>query len=198
MTLDYYNQNSLRKYPFKDACSLQAGNGTRLPDDCFVDAQITAHLPDYQRAYLKQLSSDGTTLTIVVAPINFAGTSEYQSVTITKSVSSLVVYDTLVYDDRARLTVKLVVGPGFPLVAAQSFNWSFTIAEAEFASSAVPLYQPRVSALTVENVNTSNNQPTTLVTFDASHELVLQIGTNMVITGDDAGMQWSVEPGKGA
>ena len=196
MPLEYYNQNSLRKYPFKDTCSLLSDSGVRLPDDCLVDAQVTAHLPTYYRAYLKSFVSDGTTLTLQVACVSFDGTSEYEVITISQAVSGLVVHDTLTYAG-GNVTVRLVVGPGLAATATTPIDWAFTLAAAELAASAMPLFQTRVYSVSTENINTVNNQPVSVTTFDANQALVIKMGTNMVVTGDGSVMSWSVEPGAG-
>lgn len=196
MPLEYYNQNSLRKYPFKDSCSLVSNEQEQLLNDWFVDAQVTLHSPIYRRAYLTQISCDRATVQLHINATSFAGTDAVTVAVINVALTGGD-YET-VTGDTAAASVKLVIGPGLRAVASQAFTWTFPQANAEFAASSVLLFQPRVTAITAENIATSTNLPTTLTTFNASQPLVIEMGANMVIAGTPPlTMTCSVDAGKG-
>jgi len=195
MPLEYYNQNSFRKYPFKDTASLMTGAGTALPNDCFVDAQITAFNSVYTRAYLQRVASDTTTLELTVVLTNQAVNSS-QSFNITLQVTDLASGVSTASYNLAYGYVKLVFGDGMRPWAGESREATFNIDTAEFAASCVIPYSPQLHGLTVKTVETATNGSTVVHTYAGGSNVIVQPGYNLSFTGEDR-LKIAVEAGAG-
>lgn len=195
MPLEYYNQNSFRKYPFKDSVSLMTGSGEALPNDCFVDAQVTAFNSVYTRAYLQRVASDTDTLELTVVLTNQAGNSS-QSFDLTAQVSDLAEGVVVSGHDLSHGYVKLVFGGGMQIWAAEEQEATFNVDTAELAAGCVLPYSPQLHGLTVKTVETSTNDSSVVHTYTGGSNVVMQPGYNVNFTGEDR-LKLSVEPGAG-
>lgn len=198
MNLDYLNQNSLIRYPFKDGASLKSGSFV-LSNNVFLDLQLVI-LNGGVRAYLRRLVKGGGQIAMTFETTTDSGV-DHTIILINGLYSDFVVNDFVSYasDD---YRIKIVVGQGIlDLINGADFDVSFSLATAELTSSVVisnPPYVKSIRFVNLEKVNDVPNVEIVQAIIAPGEEFKTQEGYNVEYALDDGALGIKVIPGVGA
>lgn len=190
MTQEYLAENSLRRYPFADGCSLLSVGNYQLDDSWFLDAQLTHKSPSRFRTYLSRILSDGSDLSVYVND----STDDTLLCVLYAPVSS-VVFGGLLSEESPDLFLKLVPGSGLiAAIQAGNFDHEFVAASAEFSSAVIQAYSPPLR-LRISNPDNIPVIPDTA--FLTPEVITIKAGNNVILEASDGGLEFSVFPGAG-
>lgn len=205
---DYQTTNSFIAYPFKDSCSLTpTGQSVRIPDDLFIDFQLTCVDSTIKRAALMAFEYGTGIYTVTIRVFKYVTAWTYLDVTFYPTLAELIpntVFYYLYGSTNTQIGIKLMCGAGITAFIAKLYpTYTFSVdidnndIGAEFASSTIipaPMMLTRLRCLnsdatSILDVTVDNNSTAKTITMNG--------GTNIEATYTDA-LNVTVAKGTGA
>lgn len=185
--LSYLNENSLRRYPFRDDVSLTSQEAFTLSNGLFLDLQILANIPNTVEAYLSRLTINSHLVT-------------FEFTFLDKNLTPLLIFNfqSTVTQDKQLIThqtsggdiVRLIAGIELVSLSGSNGDYTFHWPNTAVSTSALILPRPLVNTITFKNYDDSTVNTT-------SPNSSLNIGSGSNVNLNTPGLSLTVVPGGG-
>jgi hypothetical protein len=195
VNIDYLASNATNKYPFKDNATLKSVEGSYLPDDVFLDVQITAKKSPIVGAHLESIFANLGESKFTIVFNYFDKDYNGQGFIVIEIPYVSFVEKKFYSTSNGDVMLKVILGAGATAMIPTNITYTYTDQTvSELEQSAIITFVPEVTSVSFVNWNKLTNEASSSALAVINDDLVIEGRANVSFAD---GVQMDVIRGRG-